>query len=635
MRLLGALVLLLALAVPARADTFGEVPFRPVSGVATCVRATGMPGELARWTRNGVELLRADAGGLTPAGTLALGRAFVCPAVAGHANGSAVVAVLRKGGVHVTVREPGAGFAAPETLPLSESAELVDLAAAASPRGEAVVAVLLTEAGRARVIAFRRAPGGRFGAAENVAAWPAGDAFELGVAAGADGAGRVTLAWSRDATSISSALEVASAAPGAAFGAPSRVGTAQDGDPSLAVAPDGRALLAFESGQTGVTVVEREPGAAEFGPPVSMLGAGAWGPIALSLEDGGGAAVAWRADALNTHNGVRVVTRPGAGAFGAPRDAVPGSRERGDGLLAFGSEAPPQDTPQLAAAIVGANVVLGWANSLGDGGTGVAQAATGALAGGPFARTAVGGPVRPAISLAPLALADGRAALAWADDAVELDDFPTGQGRLHLAVAGAPPAVDAPPPVLTVPRLKRQRRYIDDALVLPLRCAAACDVRAVAHAGRVPGLQVASRAAAGPLTLRVNGFELLRNRPAHVRVTLRWGAPGSRASATRTVRVPIRMLHSPPLPAPVGVRARRSGDDVIVTWRASFASRHGVFLVSALRGHAEPLAVRGVGARGRRTFRLTLHDAAKATRVIVSAEGFSDQKSRQQTVEVH
>ena len=60
MRLLGALVLVLLAAAPARADTFGELPFQPVAGVATCLRATGAPGEIARWTEDGIELKHAD-----------------------------------------------------------------------------------------------------------------------------------------------------------------------------------------------------------------------------------------------------------------------------------------------------------------------------------------------------------------------------------------------------------------------------------------------------------------------------------------------------------------------------------------------------------------------------------------------
>jgi hypothetical protein len=632
MRLLAALVLaLFAAAAPARADSFGELPSRPVSGVATCLRVTGMPGELARWTKDGVELLRADAGGLTPVGSVGLGRALTCPEVAAQPNGAAIVAVDVRGGLRVALRDAGGGFGAPQTLPLKASPVYYGLAVAVSPRGDAVVAVLESDEHRSRVVAFRRAPGGRFGAPEQLAEWRGSAAFN-GIAAGIDGAGRATVAWSRAATSIGNAIEVATA--GATFSAPVRVGTSQQFSPSLAVAPDGRVLLAFD--RPGVAIAEREPGAASFGAPIVVPGAGTRGDIALALADGGTAAVAWRPDELDTHNGVRVVTRTGTGVFGAPRDAAPGTRQsEGNGLLTAGSsDAPPQDQSRLGVALAGANVVLAWADQLDDGGTGVAQAATGALAGGPIARAAVGGSVRPAISIAPVALADGRVAAAWADDDVELGSFPTGHGRLHLALAGAPPAAATPPPALTVPRLKLQRREVDDPLELTVRCAAACDVRAIAHAGRVPGLRVASRASAGRLKLEIYGFELLRNHPESVRVTLRWAAPGSRVTATKTVRVPVKVVPSPPLPAPVGVRARRSGDDVIVTWRSSFVARGGVFVVSAIRGRDDVVAMRGVRARGRRSFRLILHGAAKARAVTVTVYGASDQRTREKTVRV-
>ena len=60
--LLPALGLLVLVPAAASAAPFGELPFRPVSGTATCLRATGAPGELVRSTRNGAELLQAGAG---------------------------------------------------------------------------------------------------------------------------------------------------------------------------------------------------------------------------------------------------------------------------------------------------------------------------------------------------------------------------------------------------------------------------------------------------------------------------------------------------------------------------------------------------------------------------------------------
>ena len=46
--LAAAVAVTLALPAGAAADPFGELPFQPVAGIATCLRATGAPGELAR-----------------------------------------------------------------------------------------------------------------------------------------------------------------------------------------------------------------------------------------------------------------------------------------------------------------------------------------------------------------------------------------------------------------------------------------------------------------------------------------------------------------------------------------------------------------------------------------------------------
>ena len=50
----------------AAAAPFGELPSGRSRGAATCLRATGAPGELVRQTKASVVLLRADASGLTP-----------------------------------------------------------------------------------------------------------------------------------------------------------------------------------------------------------------------------------------------------------------------------------------------------------------------------------------------------------------------------------------------------------------------------------------------------------------------------------------------------------------------------------------------------------------------------------------
>jgi hypothetical protein len=56
--------------------------------------------------------------------------------------------------------------------------------------------------------------------------------------------------------------------------------------------------------------------------------------------------------------------------------------------------------------------VVGWADDVANSGSGAAQAAAGALGGGPATRTALGAPARPAASFAPFTLPDRCAAVA-------------------------------------------------------------------------------------------------------------------------------------------------------------------------------------------------------------------------------
>ncbi len=93
--------------------------------------------------------------------------------------------------------------------------------------------------------------------------------------------------------------------------------------------------------------------------------------------------------------------------------------------------------------------------------------------------------MRIANGVAPLRLEDGRAAVAWTDNLSDSRflDLPRGGGRRHVAIAGAPaPAAVVPPEIrVTVPG--GQRLYEDEPLRATVRCAAACDLRAVAPPG--------------------------------------------------------------------------------------------------------------------------------------------------------
>ena len=155
--------LLLASPASAAAAPFGELPFRPVTGSATCLRATGAPGELMRWIRGGVEVCRragrARAGRHGPARD-----GGGCPAVAGHRQRRRGARGDRRAGVHVALREPGGAWGAPVD---ARGQRGVRARGAINARGDAIV--LWTEYRpdcSARVRAARRPAGGWLGPAE-------------------------------------------------------------------------------------------------------------------------------------------------------------------------------------------------------------------------------------------------------------------------------------------------------------------------------------------------------------------------------------------------------------------------------------------------------------------------------------
>ena len=89
-----------------------------------------------------------------------------------------------------------------------------------------------------------------------------GNSTEPSVQAGMSASGEAVVAWSfLTRSGLYRELWAATAAPGAAFGAPVRVGEIQLGSPfSLAVGEGGHALLAFATAFE-LRVAERAPGA--------------------------------------------------------------------------------------------------------------------------------------------------------------------------------------------------------------------------------------------------------------------------------------------------------------------------------------------------------------------------------------
>src|SRR4051794_8020716 len=176
---IAALTLVLSVLAPASASAarFGEPPFTALSSSATCLRATGLPGELVRWTGTGASFLQAGPTGLTPGAEVPAGGQLVdCPVVASQPNGAGVLAFVRQDGgatpgVGVSLREPGGTWSPPATL--EGAPPFAPPAVAVSERGDAVLAwaepVGAFEKQTYRVRVARRPAGGAFRAPQTLA----------------------------------------------------------------------------------------------------------------------------------------------------------------------------------------------------------------------------------------------------------------------------------------------------------------------------------------------------------------------------------------------------------------------------------------------------------------------------------
>ncbi len=552
-RALPVLMLAAALPAPASAATFGELPFRSVPSLAECVTAPGPPGVLARSSGSALELLRADGDGLHPLSAAPLGPLpFLCPSVAAASSGTALVVLPTVQAfasppyaVAAVVRDPGGAWRKPQIVTAARRPE-TNYVAAVSERGDAALAVTTSSAdpGPFRLLVARRAPGGAFAAQVTLLTTAKGErepAVRLGYAAD----GELVAAWTHsDAGKF--ALDVAIAPPGGPFGPPQRVAAVDPDGPGLAVAPDGRALLAFVAGGR-MRVAERAPGAPGFAAPLDLGSASdANGEdVALALDPGGAAAVAWQG---LVDRAVTAAARPAGGAF-----APPVALDRPTGPMVSDQTSPGSGDPidvryaedlifggRLGVALGGGQATVTWphdALTRGLSWRGV-RAASLPLAGGPKTVQLLGSPLRDVVSETPLALADGRPAVGWADDL----DFITG-GRIHLAATGAA-ARREPAPRLHVGRPLSRVVRGETPLRLPVRCSAACDVR-VQTAFEDATLS-RPRGGRGIVRIRLTGVRSGRRR---LHLVIAYGAPGSTRPALRRMTVGVRRVSGAGSPA--------------------------------------------------------------------------------------
>jgi hypothetical protein len=602
--------LVLAAAPSATAAPFGEVPFRAAGGTATCLRATGSPGEVVRSTPTGAQFLQAGPGGLVPVAEVkTTPQTARCPAAAGRANGAGVLAFVsyspsESGSrIRAALREPGGAWGAPVDLAsVAQLAEGQALAADVSERDDALVAFAGGEPRRWEVRAVRRAPGGAFAAPEKIFAAPRRATSSMRVAAGLSAAGEAVVAWSYQPRSgAPREVWAAVAAAGAPFGPPARIGTLRTGAAfALAVGAGGHALVTFPGGDD-VLVAERGPGAG-FG-PAARVGA-ATDRVAVyttvAVRPDGGAIVAWQ-NALA--GDLRAVVRPRPGRFSAPMTLAPDSGLRypkrllalfdafsDEDLGEVTSDGPDDDGsfPRAVIAPDGRALVTAPGYERRDGlWFGGPRVTTVPVTGGASESHILGAELREADGMIPLLSADATAAVAWTDNNDDERD-----GRLHLALEGVPDATDPAPPEVRLIGSRRRVLAPNADLRFRVRCSAACDVRVqLGHGLLAPGA-IVSRTRAGTEEIRLYGLygplATLRGGPAEL--YLRYGAPGARRATARTVTLNLRRLPDAPRPRVLDAVARREGKAIVVTWSTDRDAEPGNFAVYPAKTRDEPLA---------------------------------------------
>ena len=577
-----ALTLALLTAVPADAARDVFVRDSPRSGAATCLRPAGPPGMVGligavRSRMSPYELLRVSATGVALAGTARLGVLDQCPALAAAPNGHAIVAGSvwreRRRVIRIALAEPGGDFRAPVDI-AGTRAGPVSMAAAISPRGDAVVAWTLmrpvrrrAEAGT-RVVAALRPAGGGFGRPRFLTPWRRGSFFPFAaVSAAMDASGTATVAWVQpapDRRDISGLhrVEVATARPGEQFAEAQAVaGPVQDTEPvALAVQADGRALLAHD-GRDTIELYERGPGVSRFERVDAWPGRArhpGWETPELALAPDGSAVLAWRGNAAAGNEDVFLSSRKGSGPWTVPA-RVQRSRDRED-LGASGwvygpfGASPPADFEGggLRVAISDTDgYLVSWTRerrtALGDLLL-EARMVRGEAGGRPSRPQGAGCRCRTVEGVLPLAVSGGDPLLAYTDNVTSMLAFglevPRESGRLHVATPGRRAAGPAPPRV-TVRRPRGATLGEEDRLRVRVGCDGPCDLRAyvVGGAGHARGLGTATlrRAGSTPLAIRPP-FErhLAPPRGGRARLLVHGYAPNGHRFTRRSVAVELR-----------------------------------------------------------------------------------------------
>ena len=640
----------LALAAPATGP-LGELPVHTTTHGAACLRATGTPGELIRKTPSTFALLTAGPSGVATSANL-LAHADGCPVTAARANGAGVIAYTTSSeatdDVRAFLRDPGGRWAdAGIVMPVTQtddagSGALVlnsagpTVASAIAPGGRALVAGSMLSGPAATPTAAVdvawRAPGGGFAPAQTLASARTTGTVAPSVLAGMSAAGEAVVAWSLQPTDATKprTLWVAIAPAGGPFGAPVQVGELRQSSPfSLAVADDGRALLAFASGDD-VRVAERSPGGAFAAATVVGRADDPFVVLpAAALRADGAAVVVWT-ELLRGR--ASEVTRDAPGPFGAPQPLappVPLELHGFDVYLSFiatlfgvagevglGGDVPDDQTAANPRATYGPDgrPLITWGGYAERDGVHWPAPQVSSAAG----TQVLGSELRDVGSMTPLVTADGRVAAAWTDN-----DDAGRSGRVHVAVQGVPIPADPRAPHVTV---RGPRSHVLDKssrLSLRVTCDAACDVRVqVADSLDATGTLTLSHAGHSELVLEPTIKPIAPLRTGPVRLLVRSGAPGAGHAREQTTTLRLRRRPGSPVPVVHDLVARRSGSRVIVTFRTAPEAAGDQLWVVGLDDAGRTVAIAGSGASKPRTrFHEVLEGAGAVTTAAVYVFG--------------
>lgn len=629
-----ALLLSLALlaAAPASASAaLGQVEPLAVRGDLSCVAATGTPGELTLLTSAGVRFAQATKTGFALGPAIKVPEGFSCGATRTRPSGAGVIAGAAEFNrlVTVLVRDPGGTWSAPIALAVEDGWSANGVTAAVSDRGDVIVAWSEQQESKTRFRTARRAPGGVFGTPETLGAPSRRDQhLQAGIAATGE-AFVLTTRMERSTSPFRIPVEVRIASAGAPFGAPARVADSRwAAMPSLAVAADGRALVAVTTRESFL-VAERAPGGA-FGPAIvagdasDSLATQSW----VALGDDGQAALAW--SRLQAGD-IQVRTRTGPGAFGTPTRVDAGSViPRGyDGFLF--TEAFYSSLVKFSGGIIG---ISGLADTLPltpdgravanwlDLRSGMPEVAllTAPLAGGAPTLQPTGRGVGYPFTQVALVLADGTPAVAWTQGG-----SPLSQGErffLHLAAEGVIEQPDPAPPRVTIGTPRSRTLDGKTPLRVPVACSGPCEVRVALDGVANDAEATVYLSRAGRATATIGGAVYAVGRELErVKLLVSSRAPGAKHAQLRTTSVRLRST-TRGRTIVTGLRAERHGGSIRVSWsvtgnRSGAASINNQILTATKTRDAseEPVAVRVVSAM-RREFSVTLR-AAEARYVTV------------------